>query len=65
MEKIGQIRALGLYDEKHPFFVEGSPFFLNSTDEELLEVNQQENGQRMITQEQDIDWQKMNLLELV
>jgi hypothetical protein len=29
---------MDLYDASHPFFVESSPFYLNSTDEEVLEV---------------------------
>lgn len=27
-----------MYDSEHPYFAEGSPFFLASVDEEVLEV---------------------------
>jgi hypothetical protein len=32
------LKQANLYDEKHPFFLEGSPFYLNPTEEEVLEV---------------------------
>lgn len=38
MNKIDELKEQGLYDDKHPFFVQGSPFFLNPTEEELLEI---------------------------
>ncbi len=45
MGKIEELKEAGLYDEKHPFFAEGSAFYLNPTDEEMLEVV--ENGDEM------------------
>lgn len=35
---IEQLKKNGLYDDSHPYFVEDSPFYLSTTDEEYLEV---------------------------
>jgi hypothetical protein len=34
------LKAADLYDHRHPYFAEDSPFKLNSTDEEVLEVTE-------------------------
>lgn len=34
------MKAADLYDHRHPYFAEDSPFKLNSTDEEVLEVTE-------------------------
>ncbi len=50
---------MDLYDSQHPFFVEQSPFYLNPTDDEVLEVSSSS-----LDMAQEEDWQKINLLEL-
>jgi hypothetical protein len=35
---IDSLKSNGLYDDCHPYFVEDSPFYLSTTDEEHLEV---------------------------
>ena len=35
---IDSLKSSGLYDDCHPYFVEDSPFYLSTTDEEHLEV---------------------------
>ena len=37
-ELISELKDYDLYDYRHPFFVEGSPFFMNKTDDEFMEV---------------------------
>jgi hypothetical protein len=56
LEKVDTLKETGLCDERHPFFVQGSPFYLNKTDDELLEVNEGEM--------EDEQWDNINLVEL-
>lgn len=35
---IDTLKSNGLYDDCHPYFVEDSPFYLSTTDEDQLEV---------------------------
>ena len=39
---IDKLKQNGLYDDCHPFFVENSPFYLSTTEEDHLEVIQGE-----------------------
>ena len=51
---IDLLKGKGLYDECHPYFVEESPFYLSTTEEQFLEVSKPS----------EIDEQGLSFLEI-
>ena len=45
-EMVRKLKEGGMYDETHPYLVESSPFYMNLTGEQVLEVVSKEQQEK-------------------
>ena len=57
---IATLKVNNLYDESHPYLVEASPFFLNRTHSEVLEVTEARHLERSNFLETDMVFEELH-----